>query len=371
MNSIINIHRTLKNLRKGGEAEMKAYTNKILYIAAILALLTAFVPSVAYASDSAATGSFACNNANPTITSVTLQLSDKNTATSAMTPQTAYNVEIVAGDANTINDINQIDITIFYDANAGDDGTPAGAWDCDQEAIYRWAKSGSTWSMQNSSAVTTWGITTANCDTPVSMTGTSGEWNLYFTVGKLAVKSDGSTSEWDIKVVATDAQSGTGTSTIYSKSMGVYASLALSSGTIDFGSMALGSTAAIQTPASHYVTLQAISNNVSALGSKSSSTWSNGVNNATLDIDGSPAAGYFSLTTDDAGDGSGHPTTPQYVTDSTATITGHGTDARTSTSPGANESTSNTNMYMDCILSSSGLVYGTYTGTITYTITSN
>jgi len=310
-------------------------------------------------------------NDAPTITSVTLQQSDKSTSTSSMTPQTSYNVEIVAGDADTIDDINQLDIWIFRDDNAGDDGAPGETWDADHEAIYRWTKSGSTWSMQNSSATTTWSITTGNCDTPGNMAATSGEWNLYFTVGKLAQEADGTSAEWDIKVTVTDSVSNTVSSTIYSKSMGAYSSLSLSSSTISFGSIALGGTAAIQTPAEHYVTLIAISNDTFALGSKSSSPWTNGGNNATLDTDGSPGAGYFSLTQDDAGDGSGHPSTPQYVTTSTATITGHGTDTRTSTAASASESTSNTNIYMDCILGASGLKVLTYSGTITFTITND
>jgi hypothetical protein len=317
------------------------------------------------------TANFAISNSAPNITSVTLQESGKTGNVGAMAPQTAYVVEIVAGDANTIDDISQIDIWIFRDDNAGDDGAPAGAWDADHEAIYRWAKSGSTWSIQNSSATTTWSITTGSCDTPGNMAATSGEWNLYFTVGKLAQESDGSTSEWDIKVTVTDAGSLAASNTSYSKSMGSYAALSLSSATIDFGSIALGGTAAIQTPIAHYVTLQAIANDVFALGSKSSSTWTNGGDSATLDIDGSPAAGYFSLTQDNAGDGSGHPTTPQYMTTSTVTITDLGSISRTSTAAGASESTTDTNMYMDCILGASGLKVVTYSGTITFTITNN
>ena len=54
---------------------MKAYVSKIFYVAAALALLMGLVPAVAYAAD--ATGSFGCNNAAPTITSVTLQQADK------------------------------------------------------------------------------------------------------------------------------------------------------------------------------------------------------------------------------------------------------------------------------------------------------
>jgi hypothetical protein len=225
--------------------------------------------------------------------------------------------------------------------------------------------------MQNSSATTTWSITTGSCDTPGNMAATSGEWNLYFTVGKLAQEADGTSAEWDIKVTVTDSVSNTVSSTIYSKSMGAYSSLSLSSSTISFGSIALGGTAAIQTPADHYVTLIAISNDTFALGSKSSYPWTNGDDSATLDTDGSPGAGYFSLTQDDAGDVSGHPSTPQYVTTATADITGLGSIGRTSTIAGASEGTTNTNIYMDCILGTSGLKVLTYSGTITFTITNN
>ena len=322
-------------------------------------------------ADKSVTATFTPSNSAPTITSITLQNSGKSSEVFAMTPQTAYNVEIVAGDADTINDINQIDIWIFRDDNAGDDGSPAGAWDADHEAIYRWAKSGSTWSMQNGAATTTWSITTGSCDTPGNMAATSGEWNLYFTVGKLAQESDGSTAEWDIKVTVTDSVSNTVSSTIYSKSMGAYSSLSLSSATISFGNIALGGTAAIQTPVSHYVTLQAIANDAFTLGTKSGATWVNGAVNANLDVDGSPAATYFSLTQDNAGDGSGHPTTPQYVTTSTITITDLGAVSRTATAAGANEATTDTNIYMDCILGTSGLKVVTYSGTITFTITNS
>ncbi|MFA5374249.1 MAG: hypothetical protein WC455_00610 [Dehalococcoidia bacterium] len=347
---------------------MKTFINKILYIVAIVAILIGFMPAVAYAAD--ATGSFSCTNAAPTITSVTLQQSDKVTETGAMTPQTAYVVQIVAGDANTINDITQIDIWIFRDDDAGDNGAPAVAWDADHNAIYKWVDT-PTWSMENGGATTTWSITTGSCDTPGDMGATSGEWNLYFTVGKLAQESDGSAAEWDIKVTVTDAQAGTASTTIYSKSMGAYSSLSLSSATIGFSNIAMGGTAAIQDPVLHYETLQAIANDNFALASSSSSPWTSGGNNATLDTDGSPGDAAFSLTQDDAGDGSGHPTTPQYVTTGSVTITGLGSVGRTATGETDPEGTTNTNIYMDCILGASGFVFGEYSGTITFTITNS
>jgi hypothetical protein len=368
MNAIINTNKSFKNLMKGGEIDMKTYTYKIIFIAAILTLLMGLVPSVAYAAESAATGSFGCTNAEPTITSVTLQQSDKVTGASSMTPQTAYNVEIIAGDANTIDDISQIDIWIYRDDNAGGDGTPAGAWDADHEAIYKWTKA-ENWSMVNGGHVTTWSITTGSCDNTSNMALTSGEWNLYFTVGKLAEEADGDPAEWDIKALVTDAHSGTKDKFTYGKTMGAYAALTLSSATVSFGNIALSGTAAIETPVSHYVTLQAIANDTFSLGAKSSTPWTSSGNNANLDNDGTPGAGSFSLTQDNAEGVNGHPATPQYITDATADITGLDAVIRTATEAGADEGTTNTNMYMDCILGASGLVVGTYSGTITYTIT--
>ena len=311
-------------------------------------------------------------NDEPTITSVTLQNSGKTGDLSAMTPQTAYVVQIVAGDANTLADIDQIDIWIFRDDNAGDDGAPGGTWDADHEAIYRWVPgTPATWSMQNGGATTTWSITTGSCDTPADMGATSGEWNLYFTVGKLAQEANGTDAEWDIKVTVTDAQDGSDSETIYSKSMGAYSALSLSSATIAFGDISVGGTAAIQTPVEQYVTLIAISNDTFALGAKSSATWTNGGSSATLDADGAPGDGYFSLTQDNATGGDGHPDTPQYVTTETANITGLNAVSRTATDATASEGTTDTNMYMDCILGASGFVYGEYSGTITYTITNS
>ena len=356
--------------RKGGEVKMKAYVNKILYVAAALALLMGLVPAVAYAAT--ATGSFGTNNAAPNITSVTLQQSDKTNTTSSMTPLTAFDVEIQAGDANTINDITQIDITLFYENDGNHNTVPAGAWDCDQEAIYQWSKTGN-WTMQNGGATTTWTITTASCDNTSDMTATSGEWNLYFTPGKLAEKADGATTNaWNIRVNITDAQGATANMTAYNNSMGTYSSLALNTSTVDFGAMATGATQAIQTPDTHYITLQAICNNVFSLKANSSATWTAaGSKTVTLDVDGTPASHYFSLNQSNTGDGSGHPNgSTQWITATSAIIIGHSTDARTETAPSASEARNDSNMYMDCILGT-GIAVGTYSGTLTYTITSS
>ena len=168
----------------------------------------------------------------------------------------------------------------------------------------------------------------------------------------------------------TDSSSATAETTIYSKAMGAYAGIAIDPATIDFGSMALGGTAAIQTPADHIVTVQVTANDAHDVGVKSEATWAKDADTVTLDPSGTPdAAGEFALTIDDAGDGSGHPATPQAVTTSSVTITDHGADARTATAPGVNEGISDTNLYMDLKLYTEGIVAGLYSGTITFKVT--
>ena len=175
----------------------------LVSISAALVLLLSLAVPVAFGDEGTTTGSFTAANANPTITSVTLQESDKAAEASSMTPQTEYVVEIVAGDPNTIDSIATIDIHIFYDSDGHDDGTSLGAWDCDEVAIYKWTKAGGVWSRESGATTTTWDIVDANCDTPGTMTDTSGEWNLAFKPGKLAVEAVGGTGanpEWDVYV---------------------------------------------------------------------------------------------------------------------------------------------------------------------------
>jgi len=337
----------------------------------VVALLVMAAPAYA-ATTSDVTGNVTANNNIPENLGLTLKVHG-GAATDAMTPLTEYDLDIAVTDDNTLADIAQIDIVIFYDANAGDDGTPGGAWDCDEEAIYKWVDDNSgTWSRENGAATTTWTLENADCVEP-TMSNTTGTWTLAFKPGKLSVESDGSTSEWDIKVTVTDLSSGSANIIIYSKSMAAYSSISTDVGSITFGSgVNLGATAYIDTPADHNFATQVLANDTYALKVNTAATWAKGSDTITLDTSGTPnAAGEFGLNIDDAGDGSGAPTTPQAVTTTATAITGHSTDARVSTTDGASEATSDQNFYMSLELYSSGIPSGAYSGAITFTVVNN
>lgn len=328
-------------------------------------------------ADGAVTGSVTASNAAPTITSVTLQAAGGGAGVDSMDPLTEYTVEIVAADNNTIDDITQIDIVIFYDSNGGDDGDGAAAlttgFDCDEIAVYKWLKSGDAWSLENGAVTTTW-VISGTCGTPPSMSVTEGEWNLNFTPGKLAREATGGAGtepEWCVYVKVTDATVATAASTIYNKAMTAYSAITMDPATISFGDLALGGTAAIQTPVDHIITTKVIANDAHAVGVKSAATWTTGTDTITLDPVAPDAAGEFGLKIDDAGDASGHPSVGVAVTTANVTIDGHATDARTSTAPAADEGTSDVDLYMDLTLFSSGIDIGTYSGTITFEVTNS
>jgi hypothetical protein len=304
-----------------------------------------------------------------------------------MDPVHGYWVQIVAGDANTIDNITQIDVSIFYTADGSQVETPDSTFDADQNAVYKWVKAtlpatGGTWSMENGSTTTTWQLGVDN-QTPSTMEDTEGEWNLSFVPGKLAMEAlaaGGTSPEWDIYVMVTDAAAATDTETITQKAMTAYSEIAMSKATMTFGSLDLGSTKVIQDEGNK-ITTSVIANDAYALGVASTATWTQDVTLKTIALDNSGgtliaegpafAAGGFGLIIDDVAT-LGVPTTPQAVTNSSAvTITGHSADARTATADGVSEGTSDKDLYMQIGLASSGIYPGEYTGAITFSVTNN
>jgi len=180
---------------------------------AIVAALVLMGTPVYAATAVNVTGNVTANNNIPEALSLTLKVHG-GSATEAMTPLSEYDLDITLTDDNTLADIAQIDIVVFYDADAGDNGTPGGAWDSDEEAVYKWVDDGGgTWSRENGAATTTWTLESTDCTEP-TMSNTTGTWTLAFKPGKLAVESNGTASEWDIKVTVTDQSSGSANTTI-------------------------------------------------------------------------------------------------------------------------------------------------------------
>ncbi len=335
---------------------------RILSVLVTLMLVSVLMPTAVFAAG--VTGNVTSNNNAPVVNSI---------AISTMTPNVAHTLSMSITDDNLLSNIDQIDIVIFYDADGNNNGVPGGAWDCDEEAIYKWVDDGDgTWSMEDGDLVSanhTWALGTG---TEPTMTGTTGTWILDFTPGKLAIEAvggAGTNPEWDVKVTVTDLGPLTHNLTVYSTAMSAYSSIATDIGSITFGAgVALGATAYIDTPVDHNFATQVLANDAYALQSNSAATWT-GAGTLTLDPDGTPsAAGQFALNIDDAGDGAGVPTLEQPVTTSAANITGHATDPRVATADGANEAVVSQNLYMSLKLYSTGSPVGAYSGTITLTV---
>ena len=120
MKALVEEGRWMKMIKKGGERTMKART--LVPIAVALALLAALVPTAALAGEDTSTGQFTCANAAPDVTPIALNVGGGG-ATSSMTPQAAsgYDIVVTVADANTLDDITQVEVTILYDDDGDDD----------------------------------------------------------------------------------------------------------------------------------------------------------------------------------------------------------------------------------------------------------
>ena len=349
---------------------------KLLTTGVAIAVLVAMViPGAAFAAD--VTGNVTASNTAPTITSVTLQTAG-GTGVDAMTPQTEFLLEIVAGDVNTIDDITTIDIWVYHDTTEGA-GTPPGSptWDSDDCAIYKWTKASAPdyWTMENGAITTSWAITTGNCVTPATFTGLSGTWKLSFTPGKLAVETTVSdTDEWNFKVTVTDASAPISNQLEVLNSMGAYSEIGTDledPANITFGNdVTLGTTAYIDAPVDHNLATEVLANDAYALQVNTATTWT-GSGTLTLDPDGTPsAAGEFGLNIDDTQTGEvGEPAAPEAVTTSAADITGYDVEStsRVATT-GTGEVAASQDFYMSLALYSTGIPVGAYSGAITFTV---
>lgn len=329
-----------------------------------VALLVLALPGLALAAPGDVGAQVTGANVAPTITSVALKDST-DTGTDAMVPQQEYHLEVVASDQNTIEDIAEIKVTIYYDSSVGA-GTPGSSWDADENAIFKWTPAGG-WTMENGGATTTWALVSANCSSPSDMTLTSGTWKLAFKPGKLAKAAGGTdTDEWVCHVVVKDAGGLTASGSDAGNSMAAYIEIATDPATISFGEVSPGGTMAIQNPTDHILTTKVTTNKAYNLAVQASSPWSAGADKTmALNGSGNPGNREFSLAIDDEGDASGNPVSPQWISTSSAQITDMSGLAAPTTDAGASEGTADKDFYMQVKLGN--VLPGTYSGTITFT----
>ena len=272
---------------------MRKITSIILTL--VVALL-GMLPQVAYAAEEGTSaGSFTITNQAPSVSVVEIYTDSGLTGTtSSLTPQVMYFCKVTVSDANTLDDISQIKLKIFYDSTPSDPlestitvGANNGA------AIITWTKAGSVWAI-DAGAATSWTVETGSCVTP-TMTASSGDWVIALKVGKVATESPGA-DNWDFHARATDA--GALTSGLYNRDKNVlwYGQITVNTGSVSFGSVTPGTGFADNVNEYNTISTNWTSNGNFDEKVKSTATWTGGTYTATLDDTGGVAtANKFAL----------------------------------------------------------------------------
>jgi len=253
----------------------------LVSIGVSLVLLVGLTP-VAYAADGDVSGSFTAADVVSDVTVVEIYSDLALTSVvNSLTPQVEYYVKVTAGDANTIDDIDEIEVQLFYDAGGTDPAAP-GVSDNQTCAILTWTKAGDTWVISPSTG-TSWALNTGNSTRPSAMTDSSDDWVFAVTPGKVATESPGS-DNWDLYAKATD---GGGNDTIYNRTKEIlwYGEISTAA-TAPFGSVTPGT---------------GFGDNVNEVGSTSVTYTSNGDYDQKVKSDASWTGGSLTATYDATG----------------------------------------------------------------------
>jgi hypothetical protein len=332
----------------------------LISIAVALALVLALMPTMALAAEDSAGGTFTLGNAAPTSVTVALWDTSGPAAATAMDPQVEFNVKVTVTDTNTLDDLDTITVTIYYDADGTYDvgQVPVGG-NVNTAAILTWTNDDpDTWEIDATSGAGSWSIVSGSCAVPGDLTTMStGTFEFHFIPGAVATETAGS-DEWHIYAVADD---GAATSDGYQedRTMNWYGAVAISEATIAFGSVTLG----VEDDQSPNFVLTSIANGDYKLNLKADATWTGDVTTWELSLDTgdeNPGDAELALEADD----DGTEADAQLVTDAYLLYTGHATDSGPTPEAGTDVGTNT--LWLS--LGSTGIVADDYSGTIYYQI---
>ena len=309
----------------------RKFISVVVTLGLVLALaLVPMASPVMAAEGGTATGSFTVGNALPNITSVEVIPAAGGSAVTSMTPGTAYRARIVVTDANTVNDTAQVRVALVFDSNDSDPVTdPGETGNTHTLACLKWVKSPDTWSISptGGTPATTWSITSGNCTKPSDMTLSTGTWEFYFTVGKVATEGTGGngTAGWDLFGEVNDEGTPVEMWGDRDLAMDWYGEVSVNTASVDWGSVSPGMDFGEGDPSEEVninVTYLANGNYTEKVGA--SQNWTSVSGNATLNIAASPGADEFSLKADDTTNLTSAvnvTTSPTYTTIATGTQT--------------------------------------------------
>jgi hypothetical protein len=298
-----------------------------------LVLLVSLIPIPALAADSGSTsGSFETGNSDPTVDAVALYESDETTTATAMSPQTEYAVKVTATDANTLDDISTVTVTIFYDLDGTYDpgDVPTGGNVQTAAILTCTVDTTPTWQIDAVSGAGSWAIVGASCKQP-TLTESTGDFWFHFKPGKVATETTGA-AKWHVYAKADDLGGTPGTNYQSNRSMSWYGEISINTADVSWGTVSPGSdfSSNSQTGISvTYIANGAYDEQVSA-----GSSWTGSPSGtATLNAGGTPGANQFSLEADDTATLSSAAlvtASPTYTTiDDTGVLTGESGDTVT------------------------------------------
>ena len=178
----------------------------ILALVAVVAILLAMIPTMVLAAgdEGSITGQYTLGDSAPTVDNVTLYKTD-NTTAGAMIPETEFVVKVTVTDNNTLKDVDNVTVTIFYDAygNYVQCQVP-------QLATHRPAASspaaaqttGVDYLGHNFGGSTRWTFDNGTSAIPTGMGTSTGTFEFYFTPGAGTMTVD--PSRWHIYATAND-----------------------------------------------------------------------------------------------------------------------------------------------------------------------
>jgi len=270
----------------------------LISIIVSLVMLLGLTPMTVLAADSgSASGSFTTGNSDPTVDVVALYESNEITTATAMGPQIEYAVKVTVTDANTLDDLSTVTVTIFYDANGiYDVADVPTAGDVQYAAILTLTVDATpTWEIDAVSGGGTWSIVDGNCKQP-TLTESTGDFWFHFEPGTVATETTG-TDKWHIYAEADDLGGTPGDNYQDNITMNWYGEIVVNTPNVDWSTVAPGSDFSVNSQTG--ISLTYIANGAYDEQVAADSLWTGSPSgDATLNEDGTPGANQFSIKAD-------------------------------------------------------------------------
>jgi hypothetical protein len=264
---------------------------KVLFLM-VVALSLMAVPGVKAGTEASSSGQFSIGAVAPQINKVTFYASDHTTEVTAATPTNAYWIDVQVTDLNTMDDIKEITIWLYYGTNSSQlSPIPAGNVNPQTYVILKYERTPFSdkpgqWAFYYANGTKigttfgTWKI--VNQSDPATWDQSVGTFSVEIVVGKVAHEAnDGKVAgDWNFQVKVTDNEGlQSNTYTGYGYTMNWYGEIWVTQ-TFAFGTVNPNSTNnKLTSPQTGYLDVYVVSNGNFDVNVKGDENWT-GVNNS-------------------------------------------------------------------------------------------